>query len=230
MQRAPGSGPVKRLWPFKSVCGPAWGSWGLEMTVVRAEDSGEQPGSRFDVTLGLGFSGFQDWPLGSLRGMKLGQELGGGRAQLRPRVGALQARLCLLRQLRLAEPLPSPSQRHRPARPRFPRLECGAEPRPPCPGSSSRSPRWGGRARRRALPDGITAWSRIGGVLRARVPHLRLDHVGVRGPVSQGPSRKMGVPPRTEVRTKRPRVVGSWSPALGSLPCSPQQPLRFEDR
>lgn len=38
------------------------------MTVVGAEDSGEQPGSRFDVTLGLGFGGFQAWPLGGLVG------------------------------------------------------------------------------------------------------------------------------------------------------------------
>lgn len=36
------------------------------MTVVRPEDSGEQPGSRFDVTLGLGFSGFHGNPWGGL--------------------------------------------------------------------------------------------------------------------------------------------------------------------
>lgn len=44
------------------------------MTVVRAEDSGEQPGSLFDVTLGLGFGGFQAWPLGRPCGMGLGQD------------------------------------------------------------------------------------------------------------------------------------------------------------
>lgn len=38
------------------------------MTVVRAEDSGEQPGSRSDLTLGLGFSGFQGGPWGGLMG------------------------------------------------------------------------------------------------------------------------------------------------------------------
>lgn len=49
-------------------CGPA-GQLGLEMTVVRLEDSGEKPGSRFDVTLRLGFSGFHGSP-GRLSGMR----------------------------------------------------------------------------------------------------------------------------------------------------------------
>lgn len=58
--------PLRGLWPFKSAaCGPA-GQLGLEMTVVRPEDSGEQPGSRFDVTLGLDFSGFHGSPRGGL--------------------------------------------------------------------------------------------------------------------------------------------------------------------
>lgn len=44
-------------WPFNkpvllTTAGPVQG---LEITVVGAEDSGEQPGNRFDVTLGLGF-------------------------------------------------------------------------------------------------------------------------------------------------------------------------------
>lgn len=41
---------------FNLCCRPlGLGQLGSGMTVVRAEDSGEQPGSHFDVTLGLGF-------------------------------------------------------------------------------------------------------------------------------------------------------------------------------
>lgn len=58
----------RSLWPFKSVLHASLGQLDLEMTVVRAKDSGEQPGSHFDVTLGLGFSGFQDGPWGGFVG------------------------------------------------------------------------------------------------------------------------------------------------------------------
>lgn len=64
LRENPSCAPWSSLWLFKSVLWPSWDSWGLEMDVVRAEDSGEQPGSYFDVTLGLGFSGFQDSPWG----------------------------------------------------------------------------------------------------------------------------------------------------------------------
>lgn len=109
------------------------------MAVVRAEDSGEQPGSHFDVTLGLGFSGFQNWSLGRLRGMKLGQELGGGRAQLwPPGTEWLQAFLCLLRQLKLARAPSQSKPETLPTQPQFPHLEHGAKLCPSCSGTSSK--------------------------------------------------------------------------------------------